>query len=124
MRLAHYQHSREFYDLCDEYGFIVWAEIPYISSQNNDPAAHENCRQQMLDLIYQNYNHPCICFWGISNEITIGGEKPGLVENHKDLHNLIKAADPSRLMVPTKPPILDIFPTHPRPFSEINVASQ
>lgn len=97
VRLAHYQHSREFYDLCDEYGFVVWAEIPYISSQNNDPTAHENCRKQMLDLIYQNYNHPSICFWGISNEITIGGEKPGLVENHKDLHNLVKSADPSRL---------------------------
>ncbi len=77
IRLAHYQHSQDFYDVCDEYGFVVWAEIPYISSQSDDPAAHENCRQQMKDLIYQNYNHACICFWGISNEITIHGEKPG-----------------------------------------------
>lgn len=97
VRLAHYQHSRDFYDACDEYGFVVWAEIPYISSQNDDPAAHENCRQQMMDLIYQNYNHPSICFWGISNEITIAGEKPGLVENHKDLNALVKSIDPSRL---------------------------
>jgi len=97
VRLAHYQHSRDFYDACDEYGFIVWAEIPYISSQSDDPAAHENCRLQMEDLIYQNYNHPCICFWGISNEITIAGEKPGLVENHRDLNALVKKLDPSRL---------------------------
>ncbi len=97
IRLAHYQHSKEFYDACDEYGFIVWAEIPYISSQSDDPAAHENCRLQMKDLIYQNYNHPCICFWGISNEITIAGEKPGLTENHKDLNALVKELDPSRL---------------------------
>ena len=97
VRLAHYQHSRDFYDACDEYGFIVWAEIPYISSQSDDPAAHDNCRLQMEDLIYQNYNHPCICFWGISNEITIAGEKPGLVENHKDLNALVKKLDPSRL---------------------------
>lgn len=97
VRLAHYQHSRDFYDACDEYGFIVWAEIPYISSQSDDPAAHENCRQQMADLIYQNYNHPSICFWGISNEITIAGEKPGLVENHRDLNALVKELDPSRL---------------------------
>lgn len=97
VRLAHYQHSPYFYDLCDEYGFIVWAEIPYISSQSDDPAAHENCIQQMLDLVYQNYNHPSICFWGISNEITIAGEKPGLVENHKDLNALVKKIDPSRL---------------------------
>jgi len=97
VRLAHYQHSQDFYDACDEYGFIVWAEIPYISSQSDDPAAHDNCRLQMEDLIYQNYNHPCICFWGISNEITIAGEKPGLVENHRDLNALVKKLDPSRL---------------------------
>ena len=97
VRLAHYQHSRDFYDACDEYGFIVWAEIPYISCQSDDPAAHDNCRLQMEDLIYQNYNHPSICFWGISNEITIAGEKPGLVENHKDLNDLVKKLDPSRL---------------------------
>ena len=97
VRLAHYQHSSDFYDACDEYGFIVWAEIPYISSQSNDPDAHENCRLQMLDLIYHNYNHPSICFWGLSNEITIAGEKEGLVEHHRDLHSLVKSADPSRL---------------------------
>lgn len=97
VRLAHYQHSKDFYDACDEYGFVVWAEIPYISIQSDNPAAHENCRSQMKDLVYQNYNHPSICFWGISNEITIGGEKPGLVENHKDLNALIKSMDTSRL---------------------------
>lgn len=97
VRLAHYQHSRDFYDACDEYGFIVWAEIPYISSQSDDPKAHDNCRLQMKDLIYQNYNHPSICFWGISNEITITGEKPGLIENHRDLNALVKELDPSRL---------------------------
>lgn len=97
VRLAHYQHSRDFYDACDEYGFIVWAEIPYISCQSDDPAAHENCRQQLQDLIYQNYNHPCICFWGLSNEITIAGEKPGIVENHRNLNALAKELDPCRL---------------------------
>ncbi len=97
VRLAHYQHSEDFYDACDEYGFIVWAEIPYISTQSEDPAAHENARSQMKDLIYQNYNHPSICFWGISNEITIGGVKKGLVENHTDLNNLVKEIDPTRL---------------------------
>ena len=31
VRLAHYQHDQYFYDLCDQYGMVVWAEIPYIS---------------------------------------------------------------------------------------------
>ncbi|MFQ7551122.1 MAG: glycoside hydrolase family 2 TIM barrel-domain containing protein [Blautia marasmi] len=76
VRLAHYQHSQDFYDACDEYGFIVWAEIPYISTQSDDPAAHENCRSQMQDLICQSY-HPSICFWGISTKL------PSAVKNRE-----------------------------------------
>ncbi len=97
IRLAHYQHSQDFYDACDELGFVVWAEIPFISVMNPDPAAHENCISQLKELILQNYNHPSICFWGISNEILIGGMQEGMVENHKELHALCKKLDPGRL---------------------------
>ncbi len=97
IRLAHYQHSEDFYDACDELGFVVWAEIPFISVMSKDPAAHENCISQMTELITQAYNHPCICFWGISNEILIGGISDQLVENHKELNALVKKLDPTRL---------------------------
>lgn len=97
IRLAHYQHSQDFYDACDELGFVVWAEIPFISVMNNDPAAHQNCISQLKELIIQNYNHPSICFWGISNEILIGGISGQLVENHKELNALAKELDPTRL---------------------------
>ncbi len=97
VRLAHYQHSQDFYDACDELGFVVWAEIPFISVMNPDPAAHENCITQLQELVIQNYNHPCICFWGISNEILIGGISEQLVENHRELNALCKKLDPTRL---------------------------
>lgn len=97
IRLAHYQHSQDFYDACDELGFIIWAEIPFISVFNPDPAAHENCISQMKELIIQNYNHPSICFWGVSNEILIGGISDKLVENHVELNALCKELDPTRL---------------------------
>lgn len=97
IRLAHYQHAQEFYDACDEYGFVVWAEIPFISVFNKDPEAHKNCISQLRELIIQNYNHPSICFWGISNEILIGGISEQLVENHKELNALAKELDPTRL---------------------------
>ncbi len=97
IRLAHYQHAQDFYDACDEMGFVVWAEIPFISVMNKDPQAHENCISQMKELIIQNYNHPSICFWGISNEILIGGISEKLVENHKELQALCKELDPTRL---------------------------
>lgn len=97
IRLAHYQHSQDFYDACDEMGFVVWAEIPFISVFNKDPEAHQNCISQMKELITQNYNHPSICFWGVSNEILIGGISEKLIENHKELNALCHEMDPTRL---------------------------
>lgn len=97
IRLAHYQHSQDFYDACDELGFAVWAEIPFISIMNQDPDAHQNCISQMKELVIQNYNHPSIFFWGISNEILIGGISQKLVDNHKELNELVKKLDPTRL---------------------------
>ena len=97
IRLAHYQHSQDFYDACDELGFAIWAEIPFISVMSKNPAAHQNCIEQMKELIIQNYNHPSIMFWGVSNEILIGGISEQLVENHKELNALVKELDPTRL---------------------------
>lgn len=97
IRLAHYQHAQEFYDACDEMGFVVWAEIPFISRMNSDPDAHQNCITQMKELIVQNMNHPSICFWGISNEILIGSISQQLIDNHKELNQLCHELDPTRL---------------------------
>jgi len=97
IRLAHYQHSQDFYDACDELGFAIWAEIPFISVMSKNPAAHQNCIEQMKELIIQNYNHPSIMFWGVSNEILIGGISEQLVANHKELNALAKELDPTRL---------------------------
>lgn len=93
VRLAHYQHSQDFYDACDELGFVVWAEIPFISIMNQSPGSHENCIRQLTELIIQNYHHPSICFWGISNEILIGGISEKLIANHKELNALAKKLD-------------------------------
>ena len=85
IRLAHYQHDQFFYDLCDERGMVIWAEIPYIS--NHMPNGRENTITQMKELIVQNYNHPSIVVWGLSNEIYIqGDDDPDLLENHR-IHN-------------------------------------
>lgn len=96
IRLAHYQHDQYFYDLCDEKGLVIWAEIPYISKHL--PKGRENTISQMTELITQNYNHPCIVVWGLSNEITMGGaEDPDLLENHRILNELCHRMDPTRL---------------------------
>ena len=96
IRLAHYQHDQYFYDLCDERGMVVWAEIPYISTHM--PNGRENTISQMKELITQNYNHPSIVVWGLSNEITMSGESTeDLRENHVILNDLAHEMDKTRL---------------------------
>ena len=95
IRLAHYQHDQYFYDLCDERGMVVWAEIHYIS--NHMATGRENTISQMKELIVQNYNHPSIVVWGLSNEITMSGSKdPDLLENHRILNDLCHDWDKTR----------------------------
>lgn len=95
VRLAHYQHDQYFYDLCDEYGLVVWAEIPYITAHMD--GGRENTLSQMRELILQNHHHASICFWGISNEVTVGGVGEGVLENNRALHALCRELDPGRL---------------------------
>ena len=96
IRLAHYQHDQYFYDLCDEVGMVVWAEIPYISEHM--PNGRENTISQMKELIIQNYNHPCIVCWGVSNEITISTkDKADMLDNHRELNDLCHKMDSTRL---------------------------
>ena len=96
IRLAHYQHSQVFYDLCDEAGLVLWAEIPYISKHMS--TGYDNTISQMKELVSQNYNHPSIVVWGLSNEITIAGAAdPDLIRNHKKLNELCHEMDKTRL---------------------------
>lgn len=96
IRLAHYQHAQYFYDLCDEKGLVIWAEIPYISAHM--PSGRANTVSQMKELVTQNYNHPSIVVWGLSNEITMTGSSDAdLIENHTILNDLVHEMDPTRL---------------------------
>jgi beta-galactosidase len=96
IRLAHYQQADKIYDLCDELGFVVWAEIPYISMSSKTDTTGGNALSQMEELIKQNYNHSSIIMWGISNEITIAGKKNNVDEILVQLNKLTKELDPYR----------------------------
>lgn len=94
VRLAHYQHAQEFYDLCDEYGMAVWAEIPYITEHM--PGGRQNTLDQMRELITQCYNHPSIVCWGLSNEVAVHGVSDDLIENHVLLNDMCHRMDGTR----------------------------
>ena len=114
LRLAHYQHAQEFYDLCDEYGMVVWAEIPYITMHMSNGRA--NTLSQMEELVVQNYNHPSIAVWGLSNEITAASAvNEELLDNHRALNDLCHRLDSTRpttmanvFMLEIESPILEI----------------
>jgi beta-galactosidase len=97
IRLAHYQHSQFFYDLCDQAGMIVWAEIPYISKTSDTDPTAANAISQMRELIRQNYNHSSILMWGVQNEIGIMGEDKPLAQIAKVIHDVAKEEDTTRV---------------------------
>lgn len=101
VRLAHYPQAEYFYDLMDRYGFIVWAEIPFVGPGGysdegfvNLPAFRQNGRQQLVELIRQHYNHPSIVVWGLFNELSMRGDNP--VPYIEELNDLAHREDPTR----------------------------
>lgn len=97
IRLAHYQHNRYFYELCDRLGFVLWAEIPFISKASQTDLEGLNAMSQMEELIKQVMNHSSIFFYGVQNEIQIGGNKDYVYDICKKLHDRAKELDDTRL---------------------------
>ncbi|HZG74427.1 MAG TPA: glycoside hydrolase family 2 TIM barrel-domain containing protein [Paenibacillus sp.] len=96
VRLAHYQHDEYFYRLCDRYGLLVWAEIPFISVPSTKDPENRNAVEQLERLVKQAYNHPSIYCWGVQNEITIAVETE---HTHTAIQKLVRLAnemDPAR----------------------------
>lgn len=101
VRLAHYPQAEYFYDLMDRYGFIVWAEIPFVGPGGyadegfvDIPEFKENGKEQLRELIRQHYNHPSICMWGLFNELTMRGDSP--VPYIEELDAIAHEEDPTR----------------------------
>lgn len=96
IRLSHYQHGQYAYDYCDSNGIVTWTEIPLIDRIDASVAFYDNTKQQLKELIRQNYNHPSVIVWGLSNEITykVGPDPSALVQQ---LSILAKQEDSTRL---------------------------
>lgn len=101
IRLAHYPQDKYMYDLCDRNGLVIWAEIPFIGPGGyrdkgfvDQPSFRENGKQQLIELIRQNFNHPSICFWGLFNELKQTGDDP--CDYIRELNVLAHQEDPSR----------------------------
>lgn len=94
VRLAHYQQSSDAYALADTLGFLVWAEIPFVNRVSH--YENDNAKQQMSELVKQNFNHPSIYIWGVHNEVyskTADEQVPVL---SRELNDIAKTLDPNR----------------------------
>jgi len=94
VRLVHFQHPQAAYDEADRLGLAVWTEIGINSAVEDTPAFRANARQQLRELIAQTYNHPSVVLWGIGNEVY--SDDPLVARILRELHELVRATDPSR----------------------------
>jgi beta-galactosidase len=113
IRLTHYQHGQPIHDLADRDGLVLWDEIPLVSqwtlgeSLQPTDALRENARQQLRELIAQDFNHPSVITWSIGNEIDFGNSMPAFLGKKggarpdplpllKELNQLAHELDPDR----------------------------
>ena len=103
VRMAHYQHCSQEYSLCDRLGLCVWTEIGIVNKMSADESENhtlaegfaENAKQQLRELIRQNYNHPSIIVWGLSNELHQMSDE--IFELYNELYSIADSEDPTRL---------------------------
>ena len=93
VRVAHYQQSDTWYQRFDRAGIVAWAEIPFVEDALPAPEFLDSAKQQLRELIRQNYNHPSICFWGVGNEAR-GDPADGVIAA---LADVARAQDQTRL---------------------------
>jgi beta-galactosidase len=94
IRCSHYEQSDYFYSQCDKAGILVWAELSQVDKINGSAEFAETSRNQLIDLIRQNINHPSIFVWSLFNEL-----RPKNPDPHRELQDLNIVAhgeDPTR----------------------------
>jgi beta-galactosidase len=94
IRFAHYQQAEYIYAKCDSMGFVIWAEIPFVNAVSTQEG--DNAKQQLTELIRQNYNHPSIYNWGLHNEVYSNSPDGFVPVLTRELNDIAKTEDPGR----------------------------
>ena len=99
IRLAHYPHPKEVYDWCDRLGIIVQTEVPCVNKlQTTMPEEYyTHLETQYTDMVEQHFNHPCIMFWGLSNETSTDNKEFGK-QKIEEYTTLIRGIDSERMI--------------------------
>ena len=77
IRGCHYPQSREFLDLCDRMGFLVWEESLGWGNSADQMRDGEFIRlqeEQTRSMVRSSFNHPSVIFFGFLNENASGSD--------------------------------------------------
>lgn len=98
LRTAHYQQDEQVYRLADRLGMVVYTEIPLVNEITDSDAFRDNVKQQLREMIRQNYNHPSVAFWGIGNELGWWqrDKDPQINALLAELAEIVRTEDPQR----------------------------
>jgi beta-galactosidase len=97
IRIAHYPQDPSVIDACDKLGLIAWEEIPILNAITPTEEFFTNCRNNLTEMIRQNFNHPAIMIWAYSNEVLVSGYSDSLGILHKELEKICRTEDHYRL---------------------------
>ena len=67
----HYPASELMLDFCDQSGLVFFEEIPawqLTPPMMANPAVKQKMKDQFVEMVDRDYNHPCIFCWSIGNE--------------------------------------------------------
>jgi beta-galactosidase/beta-glucuronidase len=85
---------------CDVKGVLVWCEMPSQYTYNDDVVEHYT--KEWMEIVRQNYNHPCVITWTAFNE-SWGVEKIYTNKNQQKftegIYHLTKAYDTMRPVI-------------------------
>ena len=85
---------------CDKKGVLVWSEMG--AAYEFDDYAVEEFTREWMEIVRQNYSHPCIITWTPFNESWgISQVKTDPRQQHftEEIYHLTKALDPYRLVI-------------------------
>lgn len=102
IRGSHYPNSQEFMDFLDERGVLFWSEIPiwgcgFSIETLADPIVVQRGLEMHREMVKYYYNHPCVIFWGMHNEIS--SESAAAYEMSKLYYRFLKENGGNRLVV-------------------------
>ena len=102
IRVVGGSHHPAFYRICNSLGIVVINDLPFMGATTrngkgffNTASFRENGKEQLCEMVYQNYNYPSVVAWNLFSELETRGENPA--DYLRTLHSLAKRLDPTRL---------------------------